>query len=107
MSRFPLFPTVSRFVALAFLLALAAMLHADEAPATNAPVSMARWILSERESTAPHDWGLDVSRAFERFDGLQLGLGAVDVLDGIQLGIVNGFGPPGDALWLPLVNARF
>ena len=44
----------------------------------------------------------------DELHGLQLGLfnrargGA-----GVQIGLVNGFGPSDDALWLPLVNAHF
>ena len=40
--------------------------------------------------------------------GLQLGIwNRAQSGTGVQIGLVNGFGPPDDTLWLPLLNARF
>lgn len=44
----------------------------------------------------------------EELHGLQLGiLNRAHGGTGVQIGLVNGFGPPDDTLWLPLLNARF
>ncbi len=79
-------PEMKRLVRLLFLLVLAMSARAENS-ATNAPISMARLALSKSESPAQYGWGLDACRAFERFDGLQLVLGSVGVLNGIQLGV--------------------
>ena len=79
---------MKRLVLLLLLLALAVAPARAEDPATNAAPSMARWILSEKESVRPYGWGLDIGRSFDRFDGLQLLVGSDEVLDGAQIGIV-------------------
>ena len=79
---------MKRLVLLLPLLGLAAASARAQDPATNAMPSMARWILSEKESVRPYGWGLDIGRSFDRFDGLQLLVGSDEVLDGAQIGIV-------------------